>query len=124
TDPQTLGVVYAATSGGGVFRSGDGARAWASLNVGLTNSDVRSLAVSPSGACLHAGTFGTGEFAFATAIEPCTGLIPTVPAPGPPSSPPVQVGTTATPVSLVVNPRPHPPKSRGIAPPTNVPAHL
>jgi hypothetical protein len=45
-----------AANGAGVLVSGDGGATWASASNGLTAMSVRSLAVSPDGAWLYAGT--------------------------------------------------------------------
>jgi hypothetical protein len=105
-DPQTPSIVYVATAGGGVFRTVTGGTAWAPLNAGLTpdNDDVRALAISPSGACVHAATFGGGIFDFATVLEPCTGLIPPLVAAVLPSSRSIQVASTATVFASIINP--------------------
>lgn len=43
------GDVFAGTQGGGVFRSTDQGTNWTGVNAGLTNLDVRSLAINPRG---------------------------------------------------------------------------
>src|ERR1051325_12154686 len=48
--------VFAGTQGGGVFRSPDSGDTWAPSNVGLTNTNVRALAITPGGD-VYAGTF-------------------------------------------------------------------
>ncbi len=52
-DPETL---FAASNGGGVFRSSDGGHTWSPLMDGLANTDVASLAFDSSGRFLYAGT--------------------------------------------------------------------
>jgi hypothetical protein len=65
-NPQVL---YAGTSGYGVFRSTDGGAHWSPFNDGLTNLDVRLLALTPGKAnALCAGT-GSGTFAIDLAAE-------------------------------------------------------
>src|SRR5438874_119588 len=48
--------VFAGTQGGGVFRSTDHGDSWAQANAGLTDTNVRALAVTPEGH-VFAGTF-------------------------------------------------------------------
>ena len=48
--------VFAGTQGGGVFRSTDSGTTWARANVGLTDTNVRALAIAPDGD-VFAGTF-------------------------------------------------------------------
>jgi hypothetical protein len=50
--------VFAGGTGGSVFVTGDGGTNWMAFNIGLTNADVRGLAVV--GSDLFAGTFGGG----------------------------------------------------------------
>jgi hypothetical protein len=57
--------IFAGTWGGGVFLSTNSGTSWTAVNSGLTNSDVRALAVSPTvggtgGTNLIAGTWGSG----------------------------------------------------------------
>ena len=58
--------LFAGTWGGGVFLSTNNGTSWTAVNTGLTNTYVRSLAVSPasggSGTNLFAGTDGDGGF--------------------------------------------------------------
>jgi len=66
-NPQVL---YAGVSGYGVFRSIDGGAHWSPFNDGLTNLDVRLLALTPGKAnALYAGT-GSGTFAIDLAASP------------------------------------------------------
>jgi hypothetical protein len=59
--PATL---YVGTSFHGVFRTTNGGGNWSALNTGLTNTDVRALAVDPATpAIVYAGTDGGGVFA-------------------------------------------------------------
>jgi photosystem II stability/assembly factor-like uncharacterized protein len=61
-DPANPQLLYAGTSGYGVFRSDDGGAHWHAFNDGLTNLDVRILALAPGRAtALLAGT-GSGMF--------------------------------------------------------------
>jgi photosystem II stability/assembly factor-like uncharacterized protein len=55
--PADSRVIFAGGSGGGVFRSTDSGRTWASLSVGLANTDVAALAFdSLTGNRLYAAT--------------------------------------------------------------------
>lgn len=66
--------VYAASNGGGVFRSIDSGRTWTPVLSGLLNTDVSSLAFS-SGTRLYAGT-GAGVFSLdLSGLEPCGDLM-------------------------------------------------
>ncbi len=47
----------------GVFESDDDGAHWQAINAGLTNLDVRALAIAPGGILL-AGTGGSGVFAY------------------------------------------------------------
>jgi photosystem II stability/assembly factor-like uncharacterized protein len=46
-DPNRRNIVYAATSGDGVYRTLDAGANWAKLNDGLANLDVRAMATAP-----------------------------------------------------------------------------
>jgi len=80
--PTSANQVFAAVDhvdGGGVFRSTDGGRSWESAplfgNQGLTNREVQTVAVCPSGQ-LFAGTWGGGVFrAEANSWTPANGSI-------------------------------------------------
>ena len=55
--------LYAGTGSGGVFKSTNSGASWSAANTGLTNTDVRALAVDPTDAMtLYAGTNGSGVF--------------------------------------------------------------
>jgi photosystem II stability/assembly factor-like uncharacterized protein len=69
-DPQVPGTLYAATFGGGMYRSTDGAQTWTPFNTGLFDTFLTGLAVSPSGACLHAAS-QAGVFSLVTRPDPC-----------------------------------------------------
>jgi photosystem II stability/assembly factor-like uncharacterized protein len=57
-DPTNPQVMYAGTSGAGVFKSADGGSSWHSINRGLTNLTVYSLAIDPKQpTTLYAGTY-------------------------------------------------------------------
>ena len=58
-DPTHLSTLYAAT-GPGVFRSTDAGKSWHSLNAGLPDLDVTTLALDATGRTLYAGTAGGG----------------------------------------------------------------
>jgi len=63
-DPVTPATLYAATFGGGVFKSTDGGGVWSGVNTGLTDTDVLALAVDPATpSTLYAGTRDGGVFA-------------------------------------------------------------
>jgi photosystem II stability/assembly factor-like uncharacterized protein len=61
-DPVTPSTVYAATDGGGVFKSADGGGSWTAINAGLSSgSTVMALAVDPvTPSTVYAGTNGGG----------------------------------------------------------------
>ena len=62
-DPTNSNIIYAATAGGGVFRTSDGGVSWSPFNDDLGNFDVRVLAFAKGDAkTLYAGT-GSGVFA-------------------------------------------------------------
>ncbi len=64
-DPVHAGVIYAGTRSGAVYRSADHGATWTAFTKsGLANPDVFSLAVSPNGAALIAGTDSTSTFRF------------------------------------------------------------
>src|SRR5260370_21809049 len=61
-DPSNPGIVYAATIGGGVFKSTDGSVNWTAVNAGVTNLDVRSLALGPAYPEIIYASSGRGAF--------------------------------------------------------------
>jgi photosystem II stability/assembly factor-like uncharacterized protein len=71
-DPRTPTIIYAGTTiyygttvtyRGGVFKSTDGGSTWSEVSAGLTNLDIRALAIDPqTPTTLYAGTFGGGVF--------------------------------------------------------------
>ena len=65
------GVMALSTYGDGVFISTDRGATWNSLNDGLTNPRVRSLAIDEAG-ILYAGTDGSGVFRSRRSLFPCT----------------------------------------------------
>jgi photosystem II stability/assembly factor-like uncharacterized protein len=69
-DPQTPGTLYAATEVGGMYKSTDSAETWAPFTAGLSDIFLNGLAVSPSGACLHAAS-QAGVFSLVTRPDPC-----------------------------------------------------
>ena len=44
-DPVTSTTLYAATFGGGVFKSANGGGSWRAVNTGLTDTDVLALTI-------------------------------------------------------------------------------
>jgi len=52
--------IFAGTSGGGVYVSGDNGAHWTAMNNGIKNSSVEAFAVA--GSALYASTFGAGVF--------------------------------------------------------------
>jgi len=61
-DFSNTDLLYVATAGG-VYRSSDAAGSWEEMNEGLTNLDVKALAVNPLRPnILYAGTWGDGVF--------------------------------------------------------------
>ena len=54
---NSIGHIFVGTQGGGVFRSTDNAETWTGINNGLTATNVRALAISPTDH-IFAGTFG------------------------------------------------------------------
>jgi len=68
-DPQTPGVLYAATFGAGIYKSTDGGESWTPFSAGL-DGYVTGLQVSPSGACLHAAA-SVGVYSLVTRPDPC-----------------------------------------------------
>jgi len=60
-DPARPGHLYANTEQG-VFRSVDGGHTWQAFSAGLTPTSVSTLAISPDGRRLHAGTAGGGIY--------------------------------------------------------------
>jgi photosystem II stability/assembly factor-like uncharacterized protein len=68
-DPVRPSVIYAGTNGDGVFRSADAGASWKQLNDGLTNLNINTLAIDPSGNFLHAGS-RMGVFDIQLSIPP------------------------------------------------------
>lgn len=63
TDPLTVGPVYAASEGAGMFKSLDGGASWAPINTGLTGLSVRTVVInSQVPDTLYVGTAGSGVF--------------------------------------------------------------
>lgn len=50
--------IFVGTDEAGVFYSSDSGKSWSAINVGLTNSDIKSLAATPD--AVFAGTEGGG----------------------------------------------------------------
>ena len=61
-NPQTPDTLYAGILGG-VFKSTNGGENWTAMKTGLTNTNVRALAINPQTPdTLYAGTDGGGVF--------------------------------------------------------------
>ncbi|HRR09976.1 MAG TPA: hypothetical protein PLO56_14905, partial [Rhodothermales bacterium] len=56
------GTIFAGTWGGGVYSSSNNGSSWTPVNSGLTNTNVRSLALLNANGVLFAGTNGGGVF--------------------------------------------------------------
>jgi photosystem II stability/assembly factor-like uncharacterized protein len=69
-EPQNSSILFAASFGGGVYRSTDGGQTWSPFNAGLAGRFLTGLAISPSGACLHAAD-ASGIFSLVTRPDPC-----------------------------------------------------
>lgn len=76
----TRATIYAGTASG-VERSANGGDSWSAANTGLTNTDVETFAIAPSGA-LYAGTAGGGVFISSNGGDSWTlrSAMPTTPA--------------------------------------------
>jgi photosystem II stability/assembly factor-like uncharacterized protein len=71
-DPARVGRLYAATDSG-MYRSLDAGRSWSAFGVGLGSLIVSSLAITPDGHWLHAGTYGGGVFEVdLESVYPCS----------------------------------------------------
>lgn len=57
-NPLDNSTVYAATGGGGVFKSEDSGFTWVAVNRGMSNQDVLCLILDAAGTNLYAGTSG------------------------------------------------------------------
>jgi hypothetical protein len=79
-DPETAGLLYAAT-GGGVYRSLDGARTW--LELGHLPQPAGALALTGGDRVLHAGT-SSGIYRFGA---PASSTRPPISPAQPPGSP-------------------------------------
>jgi photosystem II stability/assembly factor-like uncharacterized protein len=101
-DPTVPSIVYASAPGTGVLRTTSGGASWAVLFPQVPNTIVNTLAVTPAGACVHAGTGGTGVFDFEFAPNGCS-PIPIVAAVLP-ASRSVLVGAPATFFATMINP--------------------
>ena len=55
SEPSTF---YMGSTGGGIWKTTDAGHTWNNISAGLANRDVESLAVSPDGRWLYAGTTG------------------------------------------------------------------
>jgi hypothetical protein len=57
--------LFAGTAGGGVFQSINGGVSWSAMNTGLSNLNVRALALTPTAPhTLFAGTQGSGVWQY------------------------------------------------------------
>ena len=93
-DPQTPSIIYAGTSGGGVFKSADGGGSWSAINTGLSNLYVADLVIDPQTPttlylitdtcwCPDTGAFQTtdGGATWSAIVMPPAGLYATCPSP-------------------------------------------
>ena len=55
-------IIFAATTGGGVFRSEDGGARWTPVNSGISSRKIRCLAYQPMTDMWYAGTYDHGIF--------------------------------------------------------------
>ena len=60
--PEDENIMFAATTGGGLFRSVDGGTSWTPVNSGITSRDVRCLTYQPLSDIWYAGTYEHGVF--------------------------------------------------------------
>ncbi len=58
--PVRTGVIYAATSGTGIFKSNNGGLSWSAINLGLVNTSVRDVAIDPAKPETLLAATGTG----------------------------------------------------------------
>lgn len=62
-DPNNTNILYAGTWGGGMYKSLDGGLNWHTINQGLSNLYINSLAMDPTNpAILYAGTYENGVY--------------------------------------------------------------
>ena len=54
--------MFVGTQGGGVFRSTDNAETWTGVNNGLTDTNVRALAINNASGHIFGGTWSSGVF--------------------------------------------------------------
>ena len=59
--PVRTGIVYAATYGGGIYKSTNGGANWSTINLGLGNTLVRDIALSPANPEILLAATGTGS---------------------------------------------------------------
>ena len=59
---NSIGHVFIGTQGGGIFRSTDNAETWTDVNNGLTDTNVRSLAINNASGHIFSGTWSSGVF--------------------------------------------------------------
>jgi photosystem II stability/assembly factor-like uncharacterized protein len=69
--PQNSNIVYAVSSGRGIFWSTNGGANWSPLNAGLADLNVQNLLIDPrSSDTLYAGTYDGGVFTMTFAPKP------------------------------------------------------
>jgi hypothetical protein len=62
-DPSNPQIIFAATYGGGIFKSTAGGRNWSAMNSGLTTLQIACLTIDPSNPLvIYAGTYYGGVF--------------------------------------------------------------
>ena len=66
-DPGNSDIIYAGTSGEGLWKSRDGGRTWERMN--LAEANVTSVAISPSDGSVYAGTEPSKLFKSEDAVE-------------------------------------------------------
>jgi len=80
-DPASPATIYLSTYGDGVFRSVDGGVTWSRVGQGLADPHIRSLALSPDGKTLYAGTdHAVYQYTFCDSCQrPAPRLVPEPP---------------------------------------------
>ena len=59
---NSSGHIFVGTQGGGIFRSTDNAETWTAVNNGLTDTNVRALAINNASGHIFGGTWSSGVF--------------------------------------------------------------